>query len=110
MNRRLSSWLPIVCFFFLPSGLAWAQITVAPPSISPAAINGGTHTTATVSALVTSTGSTIVQNGVSVLQVDQTGGNARVMGVLNDNGINGDLIPGDGLFGGTVILNQTNPA
>ncbi len=84
------------------------QVTIMTPAVSPAAITTGIPTAVTVSALITTAHASIVANGVNLLQVDQNGGNARVLGTLNDNGANGDVIAGDGVFGGRVTLNQAN--
>ncbi len=83
-----------------------SQTAVVPPSVRPAAITAGIPTNIIVSALVTSAGPQVIANGVNVLQVDQNGANAKVIGTLNDSGLNGDSIAGDGIFSGTVTLNQ----
>jgi thermitase len=89
------------------AGQCLGQSTVSPPTVRPAAITAGSTTTMTVTALVTSVGQQALANSVNVLQVDQNGNNARVIGTLNDTGVNGDFFAGDGIFGGTVILSES---
>ncbi len=78
--------------------------TVATPSIRPAAITAGVATPIVVTALITSPGLQVIANSVNVLQVVASGNNARVIGAMNDSGVNGDFFAGDGIFGGTVTL------
>ena len=103
MRNLFGSLLLMATAFLTP---CFGQATVAPPTVRPAAITAGNTTSVTVSALVVSSGQAVLANGVNVLQVDQNGNNASVIGTLNDNGVNGDFLAGDGIFGGTITLSQ----
>jgi hypothetical protein len=88
---------------------ASSQTAVVPPSVRPPGITSGVPTVVTVSSLVVSSGPQVLPNSVNLLQVDENGNNARVIGTLNDDGINGDLIAGDGIFGGSVTMSPEYP-
>lgn len=98
----------IVLFYVLLVPICAQAQTVAPPNMRPAAVTAGVVTQVVVTVLITSSSLPVIVNGVNVLQVEQDGGNARVIGTLNDSGTNGDSFAGDGIFGGTLTLNQTS--
>ncbi len=104
MHRRhlLSRLGGLICV----SCVGMAQTNISPPSFRPAAVTTGVPTTVIVSALITSSGPTVLPNSVNVLQVDQNGNNAKVIETLNDNGLNGDSVAGDGIFGGLITLDE----
>jgi hypothetical protein len=86
----------------------WSQ-TVVPPSIRPAAIVAGASISITVGSLITSSGPRVISSGVNLLQVDENGNNPTILGALNDNGLDGDLIAGDGIYGGTFLVSSSQP-
>jgi thermitase len=105
-STRIASALRLSLVF---SCIGAAQAAIVPPSVMPAAVTAGTQTQIVVSALITSTRPAVLANEVKVLQVDENGDNARVLGSLNDEGRNGDSIAGDGIFGGAITLNEATP-
>lgn len=77
---------------------------VGQPLLSPAAVHIGATTTVRVSARIGLAG--VLPNGVNVLRV-APGGQASVVGSLNDTGIDGDVRAGDGQYGGRIVLNES---
>lgn len=103
-STRIESALRL---FLVVSCIGAAQAAIVPPSVRPAAVTAGTQNQVIVSALIF--GPAVLANQVNVLQVDENGNNARIIGKLNDDGLNGDSIAGDGIFGGAVTLNEATP-
>lgn len=82
----------------------FGQGLIASPTAQPSAITVNTATPVTFRALITSAGAPVLPTSVTLLQVDQDGNNATVIGTLNDNGTNGDRLANDGIFGGSVVV------
>jgi len=81
--------------------------SVGAPVFSASAITMGTSTVIRVSSLITSgTGPAVMANGVNLLQVDGNGDVLATLGVLNDNGVNGDLRAGDQIYSGQFTFSQ----
>jgi subtilisin family serine protease len=104
--RRSHHVVPLVVGLVASARPCLSQTAVMPPSVNPAAITIGVSTLVIVSARIASTGPQVLP-AVNLLQVDQNGNNARIIGTLNDAGVDGDSIAGDGLFAGTATLNQS---
>ena len=86
-----------------------AQSVSIVPTVSPSAVPVGTPSVLTVGGLITSPPSTpLISNSVNLLQVDQFGNALSVVGSLNDSGVNGDLIAGDGIFGGKFAFTEAS--
>lgn len=83
------------------SSWAWAQ-GVASPLLAPASVAQGVTTTVTVRALVSA--ANVIAGSVNVQRVEP-GGQVSVLGLLNDNGSAGDLLAGDGIYSGQVVVN-----
>jgi hypothetical protein len=84
--------------------------SVGAPVAGPSALSAGTSTTVRISSFITSgSGPAVLPNGVNLLQVDAKGNVLAILGVLNDNGVNGDLQAGDQIFSGQFTFNQTAP-
>jgi Subtilase family len=82
------------------TGGALAQ-TTATPTASPAAITVGTSTPIFMTVFLPDP--TIIPQSVVVQQLNPTG--TVVLGPLVDNGTNGDLIAGDHIYSGAVVVN-----
>src|ERR1700761_5806220 len=98
----------VVWLFLALSRLGAAQTAILPPSVRPAAITAGIRTRIVVSALITPS-QAVLADEVNVLQVNENGNNARVVGSLHDDGVNGDSIAEDGIFGGSITLDEATP-
>lgn len=81
-------------------------IDVFLPTINPGAITAGVSTTVTISAMISS--STLIPSSVNIVEVDESGCKIGILGVLNDAGINGDILPGDKIFGGEIPFSESS--
>jgi PKD repeat protein len=77
------------------------------PASSPSSVQAGVPTVlAVTSTLTTQPGDPmLIDGGVNLLRVTATGQSAAVLGVMRDDGLNGDAMAGDGLF--TVRITVT---
>lgn len=71
------------------------------PLVTPASMREGTATALTVRAQVNA--ANLIAGSVNVQQVGPTG-LASVLGPLNDNGVAGDVMAGDGIYSGQVMV------
>ena len=69
----------------------------------PSAVAANTPTTVTISAAITDRN--LIPNSMTLLRISPTGGPA-VLGVLHDDGVNGDQIAGDQLYTLRINLND----
>lgn len=82
----------------------WAAAqAVGLPTLTPAAVRIGTATSVLVTVGVRQ--ANVLPGGVNVLRV-APGGQATVLATLNDAGVNGDAVAGDGVYAGRVVLNE----
>ena len=81
-------------------------IDVFLPTINPGAITAGVSTTVTISAKISS--STLIPSCVNVVEVDESGRKIGILGALNDAGIDGDILPGDKIFGGEFPFSESS--
>jgi hypothetical protein len=100
--RKTAIWLLVFTSSLCPI-FGFGQ-SVATPFAKPAILTAGASANITFGALITSSGAPVIPTGVNLLQVDQNGNNAKIVAVLNDNGTNGDVFAGDGIFGGIYTL------
>jgi hypothetical protein len=70
--------------------------TLAVPTISPASVPYGTPTSVTITAAVT--GATPDSGSVMLQRLDSSGRVLAILGGLHDDGLDGDAVPGDGIF------------
>ena len=77
---------------------------VLQPVLDPEIIGAGATTTFTVSSAISLPN--VVATSVNALLVDSSGNQLAVLGAMNDSGINGDQVPGDGVYTGTFTLTQ----
>ena len=94
-----------VSLFLLSSAGASAAPTVGPVNALPSSIISGVRTPVTVTAKIT--GATPISGGVNLLQEDGSGNTLGILGVMHDDGLNGDAVAGDGIF--TLVV-PFNPA
>ncbi len=74
------------------------------PVIDPEIISAGATTTFTVSSTVRLPN--LIPTSVNAQLVDASGNSLAILGALNDGGINGDQVAGDGVYTGTFTLTQ----
>ena len=77
-------------------------------SLSPAAIPSGVLSTVRITASITNRG--LIASSVSLKRVDETGGTVAVLGMLHDDGLDGDAVAGDHVFSGRVQFLEPGPA
>ena len=80
--------------------------TVGAPTATPATIVANTPTTVTVAVAIAPTP---LSNGVNLLRVGATGTQPTILGVMHDDGKNGDAVAGDGIYTLQVHFNETAP-
>ena len=94
--------------------LGWATIgsatpSVGTPTVTPASVNVGVPTLVTVSCPVsTQPGDpALIPNSVNVLRLDAQNVTNKPLGVMHDDGLNGDTTAGDGIFAYQFNANET---
>ena len=83
-----------------------ATPTVGTPTASPNTITAVTPTTVTVTVQITDPN--VIANGVNLLRLNPTG-NPIVLGVMHDDGLNGDTVANDKNFTLAVSFNEASP-
>ncbi|PYU26882.1 MAG: hypothetical protein DMG30_01035 [Acidobacteria bacterium] len=81
------------------------QHTVGGTSVSPRTAIVGQPSIATVSVSIPDPA--VIAGGANLLRLDSSG-NATIVGVLHDDGKNGDAVAGDGVFTYQVTLNESS--
>ena len=76
---------------------------VGTPTATPATIVVNTPTLATVTASITPAP---ISNGANLLRLGATGTQSTIIGVMHDDGKNGDLVAGDGIYTFQVPFNE----
>lgn len=92
----------VLAIFVLTGTVALGQ-QIGQPIVSPAALSVGSTTTIMVSAVLRIPN--IIPGSVNVQRLDPNG-QITVAGLLNDNGVDGDSIAGDGIFSGHIVLSE----
>jgi beta-lactam-binding protein with PASTA domain/subtilisin family serine protease len=77
---------------------------ITQPTIDPEIITAGSTTTFTVSSAINLPN--VIATSVSAQLVDASGNVLGILTPLNDNGVNGDQVAGDGTYSGTFTLTQ----
>ena len=89
------------------SASATSTVSLGPsvglPTAAPAAFTQNTPTTVTVTVPITPTP---VSNSVYLLRVTASG--PTLLGIMHDDGLNGDAVAGDGIYTLQVAFNETN--
>lgn len=88
---------------------ASAAPTVGTPAANPPAVNAGQATQVTASCLITRQPGdpAVVPNGVNLLRLNTAGQTLTILGVMQDNGQNGDAAAGDGIYTYRFLANET---
>lgn len=88
------------------AGPAVAATTVGNPTPTPASINAGQATQVVVTSQVTSAPGdpAVIQNGVNLLRLGSP--QAVVLGVMHDDGLEGDAAAGDNIYTLRISLNE----
>lgn len=99
-TERLNERKPAVAF----STPLVSAPAIATPTATPAIITVGTPTTVTVTVQIT--GATPLPGGVNLLRVGPTGTQPTILGVMHDDGLNGDTMANDKIYTIVIALNQ----
>lgn len=86
---------------------AAATPTVGTPSATPSTILVNTPTTVTVTVQITDP--TLIAGGVNLLRLGATGTQPTILGVMHDDGKNGDPVAGDQIYTLQVPFNEPTP-
>jgi flagellar hook assembly protein FlgD len=86
-----------------------AAPTVGAPSANPNTINAGQATVVTVTATISRAANdpALVSNGVNLLRL-VSNQSPSILGVMHDDGLNGDGVANDGIYALQVTLNEAN--
>jgi len=79
--------------------------TVGTPTLTPSMILVNSPTTVTITVAITPTP---IANGVNLLRLGATGTQPTVLGVMHDDGKNGDTVAGDGVYTIQAVLREPN--
>lgn len=79
---------------------------VGTPNATPALITVNTPSTLTVSIQITGT---VLPGGVNLLRLGPTGTQPTILGVMHDDGLNGDAVANDGFYTLQVPFNEASP-
>jgi hypothetical protein len=79
--------------------------TIGPVSATPSLITVNTSTQVLITAQITDP--TVIPNGVNLLRVGATGAPSTILGVMHDDGLNGDAVANDNTFSLQVSFNET---
>src|SRR5258708_6687613 len=103
---RVSNWtISSVGVLALAVGNLVAGPTVGIPFASPTTVLVNTTTTVTVTCQISD--STLLPGGVNLLRPDPAGiAESTILGVMHDDGKNGDAVAGDKIFSLQVSLNE----
>lgn len=103
----MSKLLPILMgtLVAVSLGASVATAAVYPPAADPAAINVGQTVPVKVTALITD--SSVIPGSVYVQRLDEAGRVTATLGLLRDDGLNGDRAAGDRFFSGAVTLTNS---
>ncbi len=95
-----------LCISLLGGRAVMAQ-TVAPVGVTPATVPVGQGTPVIVTAVITDPA--VLAAGVQVQRYDSQGRVVGVLGLLNDDGANGDELAGDKTFSGRLTVYELAP-
>ena len=86
-----------------------AAPTVGAPSANPNTINAGQATVVTVTATISRAANdpALVSNGVNLLRL-ASNQSPSILGVMHDDGLNGDGVANDGIYTLQITLNEAN--
>jgi len=77
-------------------------------AVTPTFAPANTPTQVTITAVITDP--TLVANGANVQRLNSAGNPTAVLGILHDDGLNGDQVAGDHIFTLVFTLNEPNPS
>jgi len=104
VQRQLFFWM----ILFAPCLTLGQSPIVYRPIAMPPAVTAAVSTQVVFSARIGSV-ATVIPTGVQLLQVDAVGNVLNSAASLNDQGLAGDDLPGDGVFSTTITINETQP-
>ncbi len=111
-NKKIVAVVGVVVLLLVGGGVAWLK--AAPAAVATHAVGA---TGATPSYIVVKTPTpvlftariddpTVIATGVNLLKTDASGKTPKVIGVLKDDGANGDAVKGDKIFTLRVTVNE----
>lgn len=106
MNKKIIITAAVTVAAILGAGVWWLEAapTVGTAAASPAYIVINTPTPVTITASITD--SSLLANGVNLLKTDAAGKTLSTVGVMRDDGLNGDVKAGDKIFSYRLTVNQ----
>jgi hypothetical protein len=84
-----------------------AAPAIGTPAASPASIPANASTLVTVTTQIADPA--VIASGVNLLQVNSAGGSPVILGVMHDDGKNGDAVAGDGIFTLQISFSPATP-
>jgi hypothetical protein len=87
----------------LTAGTTGGTPTFGTPTAAPALITVNTSTIVTVTVVISPAP---LPNGVNLLRLGATGTQPTILGVMHDDGKNGDAVAGDGIYTLQVLFNE----
>lgn len=103
MSWRILAFIPLVC-----TVAAWAaDPVIGTVTIRPTFLPANTPTLVTVTAAIADT--SLLANGANVQRLNAAGAATAVLGLLHDDGLNGDAVSGDRIFSARFTLTEANP-
>jgi hypothetical protein len=105
-TARVLAMVTAVFVTWLHAAAPAATPTVGAASASPAYVVVNTPTAVIITTTITD--STLLANGVNLLQTDANGKTLGTIGVMHDDGLSGDAKAGDKVFSYQVTVSQTD--
>ncbi len=106
MSQRMAKLTLVWLIGFAGVALA-ANPVIGTVTISPTFAPANVTTQVTVTALITDP--TLVAGGANLQRLNSAGSVTAVLGVLHDDGLNGDAVAGDHIYTLVFTLNETTP-
>ncbi len=92
--RTIPQGVAVPLLLFVAVTHLWAVIGIGPTAATPSTILLNTPATITVTSQITDP--TLLPGGINLLQIGPSG--TSILGVLHDDGLNGDVTAGDGIY------------
>ena len=105
MKRIIAAFAPLALLLCLSSIPAEAAPVVGPLAAVPAAVTAGTPTDVTFTSTITDP--LLLANGVNLIRTDAAGKSSTIVGIMHDDGINGDAVAGNKTFSLSVHVNAS---
>src|SRR5258707_902340 len=97
----------LLSFFVCAVACLGADPVIGTVSIKPTFTPPNSLTQVTLTALITDP--TLIANGANVQRLNSAGDATAVLGILHDDGLNGDAVAGDRIYTLVFTLNEPTP-